>query len=148
MQIRVLLLFAFSLGSMAGCGNPLTSATTKPSPNGLTLSPLPGDRGYFEIKADGEPAPRGARGKGRTGKIFASFYQPDGTTLLKPVPVEVSVKLGTSDASKTVVLNPNTDKARSEFQFSSVPGEYPDSLRGTLHATLGGETIEVPFSVR
>jgi hypothetical protein len=148
MRGPALILFATLLSPLAGCGNSPTVSTAKASPNGSMLIPLRGDRGYFEVKTEIEPAPRGARGAGRSSKIVASFYQADGTTPLSPVPAEVSVKLGTDETNKTITLSPNPDKSKSAYQFSTALGEYPESLRGTLIATVNGERIETPFTAR
>jgi hypothetical protein len=148
MRGTALMLSAALLGALAGCGNSQSDGTAKASPNGSMLSALPGGKGYFEVKTEIEAAPRGTRGAGRTSKIVASFYQADGTTPLNPVPAEVSVKLGTDEASKTIPLTPNPDKPKPAFQFSTVSGDYPEALRGTLIATVNGERVEVPFTAR
>jgi hypothetical protein len=150
MRGTALILIATLLSPIAGCGNSESGGPAKASPNGSTLIALPGDRGYFEIKTEIEPAPRGARGASRSSKIVLSFYQTDGTTPLSPVPAEVSVKIGSDEAGKTITLNPNLDKSKSKspFQFTTSPGDYPEALRGTLIATVNGERIEAPFMAR
>jgi hypothetical protein len=141
-------LFAALLIPVAGCGNAESAGTAKVSPNSLTLIPIPGNRGYFELKTEIEGAARGARGAARSSKIVASFYQADGTTPMNPVPTDVSLKVGTDEAGKTITLTPTTEKSKSAFQFTTAMGDYPESLRGTLTATVNGERIEAPFTAR
>jgi hypothetical protein len=150
MRESVVVLFSVLLGSIAGCGDSKSAAPAKASPSGSTLVSLPGDRGCFEIKTEFEPAPRGARGAGRSAKILASFYQADGTTPMSPLPTEVSVMVGSADSGKTIALSPigDTSKSKSPLQFSSAAGDYPETLRGTLSATVNGEKLEAPFTAR
>ena len=150
MRASVVILSSAFLGLIAGCGGSNSGAPAKASPSGSTLIALPGDKGYFEIKTEIEPAPRGARGAGRSARILASFYQADGTTPMSPLPTEVSVRLGSAEAGKTIALSPVADASKSKpaSQFSSTPSDYPETLRGTVSATVSGEKLEAPFTAR
>jgi hypothetical protein len=148
MRGTALFLFAALLSPIAGCGSSESGTLAKVSPNSVAMFSIPGNRGYFEVKTEIETAPRGARGAGRSSKIVASFYQADGTTPLSPLPTDVSVKVGSDEAGKTITLTPSPEKSKSAFQFTTAMGDYPESLRGTLMATVNGERIEAPFTAR
>ena len=144
------ILLAISSGPMLGCGRTDTGPTAdaKPGPGGGTMFPLPNGKGYVEIKSEIHTPARNARGASRTSTIIAMFVQPDGTTELSPAPTEVSARLGTDESNKTVALNPSPGEPRSSSRFATAQGDYPENPRGVLAAKIGGDSVEVPFSVR
>jgi hypothetical protein len=117
------------------------------SKSGEELTSFPNDRGSFEIRYE-TPSTRTTRGKGHVATIVVSFYQADGTTPMSPPPTAVKVRFGTEAGSPTVDLSPSTGTAQAPNRFASKPGEYPESLRGVLTATVNGESVEAPFSAR
>jgi hypothetical protein len=109
------------------------------------MNELPGNRGYFEIRAKDESAlGRGSRAKKAVeNTIFVYFYGPDGTTEMNPAPTDVKVKVGAADSDIVVALSP-----QAQGGFASAPGPFRSAFRGTLNAMIGGEPIEATFMIR
>ena len=147
MRWTSLLLPALCLVPLAGCGGS-SAPPAKLSAAGETLTPLPNDKGSFDIKYDSPSSTRGARTKGHVVTIIATFYQPDGTTPMSPPPTDVKVRFGAENTSPSVDLAPSPGDAKAPNRFASKPGEYPEVLRGVLGAKVNGEAVEAPFSVR
>jgi hypothetical protein len=112
------------------------------------MYPLPGSRGFVEIKSEANAPARGARDRTRSSTIAATFYGTDGSTAMSPPPTDVSVKLGTEEANQTVALSPSPGEAKSPSRFASAEGKYPDAPRGTIVFKMNGDQVEVPFSAR
>jgi hypothetical protein len=139
-----ILLLSFTSG-IAGCG--ASNADLPSSSHNGTMIPLPGKKGFFEIKtiAVGK-GDRSPRAKAAKSSITIFFYQPDGTTAMSPAPTDVRVKLGTGLESPVVSLE--AQSKTGESGFASQPGYYPSGFRGQLDAKINGEPVEAMFVVR
>jgi hypothetical protein len=105
---------------------------------------LPDQKGFFEIRTEGGvPKARGSRAQAASNSLVVYFYQPDGTTELRPAPTDVTVKVGTGSGSPVVLLTP-----QARTGFASPPGHFPSGFRGQLNARINGETVESTFVVR
>jgi hypothetical protein len=110
---------------------------------------LPGGKGYFEIKTEGEGTSRGARKPEHKTQIVAYFYQSDGTTVMSPAPTDVRVKVGQAENSPVVTLTPESKGAEaSSGRFACKPGPYPEGFQGQLDLKLNGEPIQATFLFR
>jgi hypothetical protein len=129
--------------ALIGCGGP-SRTIPLPSHKGV-MNELPGNKGYFEIRANDDSAVgRGSRSKKQVeNTIVVYFYGPDGTTEMSPPPGDVKIKVGAGDSVKVVPLSPE-----AQGGFASAPGPFPSAFRGTLTATIAGESIEANFMIR
>jgi hypothetical protein len=144
------LIFAILLLSLAsgivGCG--ATNADRPSSSHNGTMIPLPGNKGFFEIKTTAAgKGDRSSHAKIAKNTITIFFYQPDGTSAMSPAPTDVKVKFGTGSDSPVVPLEPQA-KAGDGSGFASQPGFYPSGFRGQLEAKINGEPVEATFVVR
>jgi hypothetical protein len=141
----VLFVGGFLAAAMAaGCGGGSGRAMPVAGHKGQ-MTELPGNRGYFEIRAKSAAAPAGRGGaslKAAAVPIVVHFYGPDGSTELSPAPTDVSVRIGGA-TGQVVPLSAQTGGG-----FASAPGRYPSGFRGTLSAKIDGEPIEVNFVIR
>ncbi len=128
----------------AGCGGGSGRAMPVAGHKGQ-MTELPGNKGYFEIRAKNDSAPAG---RGRASRkavevpIVVHFYGPDGSTELSPAPTDVSVRIG-GESGQVVPLTAQTGGG-----FASAPGRFPSGFRGTLSAKIDGELTEVNFVIR
>ena len=131
---------------LIGCGGESSpSQSALPSPHGGHMFAFPENKGLVEIKTDRETASRGSRTPATKARILAYFYQPDGTTVMSPAPIDVKVQLGIDDKSPAVALAPQPKEAGL---FASEPGTYPEGFRGQIEAKVNGEPVKVPFMFR
>ncbi len=142
------LVFAALLGSTIACDNPAANMTTRPSPTGDAMFPIPGNVGYVSVTAEATQAVRGAKGKKHSATIVACFYQPDGSTPMEPAPTDVSVKLGVDDGAQPIALSPSPGESKIPSRFASPQGEYPEGPQGKISAKIKGQTAELTFSSR
>jgi len=146
---RAIVQLLLSLACAAcGCGLGGGSQTaTLPSPqHGGNIVPLPGGKGFAELLIDhGTALPQRKAKLGSPARLFAYFYQPDGSATLSPAPSDVKVRLGGVDHGKDVKLTPQTTPAGL---FASEPAQFPVELRGQLELTLGAESLQEQFMFR
>ena len=132
------LLLLLPAGLNFGCGgSPAVSKFAAP-PHGGNIVELPGGTGHVELKSEAEALPKGGRSTKLKSRIFAYFYQPDGTPGMKPAPTNVKLSLGSSGAGGIVNL---VAQPTDPGQFASEPGDYPDALRGQIDFELDGKPV-------
>jgi hypothetical protein len=113
-----------------------------PSHGGLLL-PLPNQKGFVEILVESDKTSKSQ------GHIVAYFVNGDGSAATDPAPTNVSFK---SDDGKTVPLAAESkpDASSKGAKFASAPGTYLPgrALAGSLTASLGGESVDLPVLMR
>ncbi len=109
------------------------------------MNELPGNKGYFEIGAEGAPSGgRSSRAKQQVeNRIVVHFYGTNGTTDMSPAPTDVTVKIGGGDSRSIIPLS-----AQTQGGFASAPGQFLSAFRGTLSTKIGDEPVEANFMIR
>ena len=133
-----LILVVIGCGFGCGSGRAPESKFTAP-PHGGNILELPESHGFVELTTERDKSSNGGRKASVKSRILAYFYQPDGATAKSPAPTDVKLTLGPT----VVALTPDTTEAG---KFASVPGEYPDALRGQLDAQVDSKPVQVSFS--
>jgi len=106
---------------------------------------LPGARGFVElVTARGSSTRGGPKGQEKT-RMTAYFYQADGTSEMSPAPSKVELRIGASGSGTVVNFAAEPKEAG---KFVSEPGTYPDAFPGQIDATINGESVSAPFTIR
>jgi hypothetical protein len=142
MSRKLIGLFVFSVGLVSGCGQTPTDSNIAAAPHGGNMVQLPDSVGSVEIVSNFASSAKGSSKAGARSRIFAYFYQLDGTPRLSPVPTDVKITLGNGTL---ITFAPESAEAG---QFASPLGDYPDNLRGQIELVLDGKPVEAKFSFR
>ena len=126
---------------ISGCGGPSISRPGPTSPHNGTLVDLPEGRGFAEVLK--QPA----SGKAGQLKVVVYFLGPDRGPMT-PAPSAVTIK-GSATGNKPVKLEPpGAGDPANAGGFASPPMADRGELDLELAATVGGQAVTVPVSVR
>jgi hypothetical protein len=139
---KVISLLIFSVGLVSGCGQTPTAPKIAAAPHGGNMVPLPDSVGSVELVSNVERSARGSSKSAAKSRIFAYFFQLDGTPGLSPAPTDVKITLGNSTL---ITFTPESAEAG---KFASETGDYPDALRGQIDFQLDGKPVQATFSLR
>lgn len=128
--------------AMSGCGDSASNvpASSDPSTHGGEIVELPANQGYVEIvsKSLGREAAKRA-----SHQYELYFLSPDRKAALSPAPTGVSLEFKGLNSS-TLAL-----KDSPEGAFISPPSAPPgERAVGEIVATIGGQQVRAPFSLR
>jgi hypothetical protein len=137
-----MLLAAAAAASTAGCsdgrGEPLTVAVEAPHKG--NVFPIPGGKGNVEILVDSKRESRKA-----DTTILAYFYDAS-MTPISPAPSDAVILVKDAGVEKSIPLRAKVGQEAG--QLSSDPGPFREGLTGDVSATIGGEAVKAPFSIR
>jgi hypothetical protein len=134
---------AVILAFASGCGEG-SQVTIAPEEN-PTFGP---NAGPVAILPSGGVVEVATEAAGNQSRLVAIFYSSDAMdSPLSPAPTDVRIDLAMPGGESTSVSLAPASGAGPGARFASGVGDYAfDPLVGTMNATIGGETVSVPFS--